>query len=191
MCLWDNSEHIKVVETFLFPRYLAHLFNRAFFFDLTFFFQHSRWIGEPRKPHSKKCLRTVLTLVWHVTYLTISGTGTIPSKLWACRETAWMVSKHTRYLSNFWSSPKPTFQLGKPAGGSPILPNHKLLKDTPPGASGNSFQDLPLKLPKNQGAVRGQAVLVQESKTKRWGQNPINTTVRTRWSQAYYDWYVL
>lgn len=40
ICLWDNSEHIKVEETFLFfLRYLAHLFNRAFLILLFFPYQ--------------------------------------------------------------------------------------------------------------------------------------------------------
>lgn len=152
-----------------FPRYLAHLFNRAFF-DLTFFFQHGRWMGEPRRLHSKKCLLTVLTLVWHVTYLTISGRGNIPSKLWAWRETDWMVSKHTQYLSNFWSSQKPAFQFGKPAGRSSIIPNHEPLKATAQGRSGYRFQDLPPKLPKVKWLWEGRQLSSQENKIKRWHQ---------------------
>ena len=35
-----------------------------------------------------------------------------------------MVSKDTQYLSNFWSSEKPTFQFGKPSGRSSVLPHH-------------------------------------------------------------------
>ena len=134
-----------------------------FFFFWLFFFQHGRWMGEPRKLHSKKCLLTVLTLVWHVTYLTISGRGNIPSKLWAWRETGWMVSKHTQYLSNFWSSQKPTFQFGKPAGGSSILPNHELLKATAQGGSGNHFQDLLPKLEKSSGWQRAGGSLPKKT----------------------------
>lgn len=167
----------KLEETFLFfPRYLALLFNRAFFFffwfDFFFFFQHGRWMGEPRKLHSKKCLLTVLTLVWHVTYLAISGRGNIPSKLWAWRETGWMVSKHTQYLSNFWSSQKPTFQFGKPAGGSSILPNHELLKATAQGGSGNHFPDLLPKLAKIKWLAEGRRLYSQENRIKRWCPKP-------------------
>lgn len=112
ICLWDNSEHIKVEETFLFfLRYLAHLFNRAFLI-LLFFFQHSRWMGKPRKLHSKKCLVTVLTLVWHVTYLTISGRGNILSKLWAWKEQLGPWPKTHSILATFEVQKNQHFSLG-------------------------------------------------------------------------------
>lgn len=171
-----------------FPCYLAHLFNRAFLI-LLFFSQHSRWMGEPRKLHSKRCLVTVLTLVWHVTYLTLSGRGNLPSKLWACKETAWMVSKDTQYLSNFWSSEKPTFQFGKPAGRSSVLLNHESLTDTPQGGNGNYFQDLLLKLPRSKWLSEDRQLSSQENKTKWWCRDPKTyETVITRYGQTYHDW---
>lgn len=95
----------------VFPRYLAYLFNRAFLI-FTFFFQHSRWMGDPGKLHSKKRLVTVLTLVWHVTSVTISGRGNIPSKLWAWKETAWMVSKTHSILATSEVQKSQHFSLG-------------------------------------------------------------------------------
>lgn len=85
-------------SSFFFPplRYLAHLFNRVLI--LNFSFQHSRWMGEPRKRHSKKCRVTLLTLVWHVTDATISEGENTPSKLWEHKEMAWMGSKDTPIL---------------------------------------------------------------------------------------------
>lgn len=147
-------------------------------------------MGEPRELLSEKCLVTVLTLVWHVTYLTISGRGNIPSKLWAGKETAWTVSKDTQSLSNFWNSEKPAFQFGKPAARSSIPPNHRSWEDVPQGGSGNHFQDLLSKLMKikwlsegGQLSFRGDEVTLP--KTQR------HDTVITRESPTYHDWKTL
>lgn len=120
-------------------------------------------MGEPRKLHSKKCLVTVLTLVWHVTSVTISGRGNIPSKLWAWKETAWIVSKDIQYLSNFWSSEKPTFQFGKPADTSSILPNHHHWK-THLRVEVTIIFRICCPNYQNQVSVRGQVTLLSKNK---------------------------
>lgn len=170
----------KLEETFsFFPRYLALLFNRAFFFffDLTFFFfQHGRWMGEPRKLHSKKCLLTVLTLVWHVTHLAcISGRGNSSIKAVSLRETGWWCPNTHSILATFEVHKSQHFSLGSRLRGSSILPNHELLKATAQGGSGNHFPDLLPKLAKIKWLAEGRRLYSQENRIKRWCPKPTDT----------------